>query len=157
MPECLAEVAQLLGRRCDVVMRPRLAGPVGMLRVQIESLAEVAESFREGAKVVLGPAEITAGCVLASQGTEALGRCDRSVLAGDQVVPVALTIEEQRQCPRELPRIGVEAHVAGLVDRGQQDLALGSEPGQGVTGTADGLGGDPGLRWLQENARPGRV
>src|ERR1039457_5509370 len=116
MPECLAEVAQLLGRRCDVVMRPRLAGPVGMLRVQIESLAEVAESFREGAQVVLGPAEITAGVSLASQVTEALGRCDRGVLAGDQVVPVALTIEEQRQCPRERSeerRVGKEGRSRG--------------------------------------------
>jgi hypothetical protein len=109
------EAAQPVGRGRDVVVIPCCAGPVAELDMYLESPAEAGERIGKGTEVESGPAKVTAGVGLAHPVAQALRGRDRRVLAGFQVMPVAHTVEEQRQRPGELPGMPVETQGPGLV------------------------------------------
>jgi hypothetical protein len=114
------------------VVIPCGAGPVTELDMHLESLAEASECVSKSTEMESGPAKVTAGVGLASPVTQALRCRDRRMLAGFQVMPIAHAVEEQRQRPRELPGMPVETQDLCLGDGREQNLSLGTEPGQRV-------------------------
>src|ERR1039457_5093518 len=71
----------------------------------------------------VGPGGVVAGALSGGHG---------GLLGGFPVMPVRLPVEVIRQRPGKLPGVGVEAFARGEADGGEQDLALGLEPGHGL-------------------------
>ena len=70
----------------------------------------------------------------------------RGALDRGRLWPVAVCVQEGRDCPWDLPGIGIEPVGGGVLGGGGQDLALGLEPGQGLFAGGQRLGGDARTR-----------
>jgi hypothetical protein len=117
----------------------RRAGAVAQLGIDAQRPFQVGVGVLVVAEPGVGVPELPVGEGVGRPVTEPLGGGQGDLLGGDPVVPVPQQIQEPPQRPGDLPRVGIKALLQRLSRRGHQHLALGLEPGLGLSDIAQAL------------------